>query len=395
MGRSPVFGKAVACCFAAACASSMPNAKPTMTAEHDEKPETAAIAGVKWGEVDGKEVDLYTLRNKSGVRAKITNYGAVLVELWTPDRGGKFGDIVVGYNNLAGFVEKTPYFGATVGRVCNRVAGAQFELDGTTYKLAANNGANALHGGIKGWDKVVWDAELITSKDGPAVKLTYLSKDGEEGYPGNVKATTIYTLTDDNQLRIEMTATTDKATPLNICNHTYWNLHGQPDGGPTGNVLDHELTLYADTFTPGLPPDGTVKTVAGTPFDFRKPKPIGQDLKAAGAPSGDTHIGYDANWIVNGSPNKLRPVASVRDPKSGRVLAIESDQPGVQFYAGIFLDGTTAGKGQVHHQYTGMCLETQKFPNSINVPAWKSDVVLRPGQTYIHVITHKFSVDKK
>lgn len=348
---------------------------------------------VKWGEADGKQVDLYTLKNKNGLVAKITNYGAIVVEVRTPDKKGKLGDIVVGYDNLAAFIKKTPYFGATVGRVCNRIANAQFELDGKTYKLAANNGAHSLHGGTKGWDKVVWDAEPLESADGPAVKLTYLSKDGEEGYPGNVNATTIYTLTNDNQLRVEMSATTDKATPLNMCHHTYWNLHASPKGGPTGDILDHELTLFADKYTPGMPPDGTVKPVAGTPFDFTKPKPIGRDLKAAGSPGMDAPIGYDSNWIVNGTASELRPVAKLKDPKSGRVMTVDANQPGVQFYSGIFMDGSTKGKGRTHAQYTGLCLEAQKFPNSINVPAWKKDVVLRPGETYKHVITHKFGVE--
>lgn len=351
------------------------------------------IERVKWGEADGKEVDLYTLENKHGLVAKVSSYGGILVEMRTPDRDGKIGDIVVGYRDLADFIKKTPYFGATVGRVCNRIANAQFELDGKVYKLAANNGPNTLHGGVKGWDKVVWDAQAIETPEGPSVKLSYLSKDGEEGFPGNVKATTTYTLTNDDQLRVEMTATTDKATPINMCHHTYWNLHASADGGPTGDILDHELTLHADKYTPGLPPDGVVKPVAGTPFDFTKPKPIGRDLKAAGSPGMNAPIGYDENWIVNGDPNALRPVGRVKDPQSGRVLAVESNQPGVQFYSGIFMDGSTKGKGRVHSQYTGMCLEAQKFPNAINVPAWKKDVVLRPGQTYKHVIVHKFSAE--
>jgi len=352
-----------------------------------------SIEKVKWGEADGKEVDLYTLRNKNGLIAKVTNYGGILVELHAPDKKGKLGDIVVGYDNLADYIKKTPYFGATVGRVCNRISNAQFELDGKTYKLAANNGTNSLHGGNKGWDKVVWEAETMETPEGPAVKFSYLSKDGDEGYPGNVHATSTYTLTNDNALRVEMGATTDKATPLNMCHHTYWNLHADPPSGPAGDILDHELTIHADKFTPGLPPDGTVKPVAGTPFDFTKPKPIGRDLKAAGSPGAGAPIGYDENWIVNGDPNALRPVATVKDPKSGRVLTVEANQPGVQFYSGIFMDGSTKGKGRVHAQYTGMCLEAQKFPNSINVPAWRKDVILRPGQTYKHIISHKFSAE--
>lgn len=348
-----------------------------------------SIQKMKWGEADGKEVDLYILANKKGLVAKVTNYGAIVVGLDVPDRKGKMGDVVVGYDNLADFVSKTLYFGATVGRVGNRIANARFELDGNTYKLAANNGPHHLHGGQKGWDKVVWDAEAMATWNGPAVKLTYVSKDGEEGYPGTVKAATTYTLTNDNELRVAMEATTDKATPINMVHHTYWNLHG----GSEEDIQNHELTLYADKYTPGMPPQGTVLAVAGTPFDFTKPKPIGRDLKTAGSPGAGAPIGYDSNWIVNGDPGTLRPVAKLKEPKSGRVMTVEANQPGVQFYSGIFMDGSTKGKGRVHTQYGGLCIETQKFPNSINVPAWKKDAVLTPGQTYRHVMIYKFTTE--
>src|SRR4051812_4000522 len=224
------------------------------------KAEKKAIDKTKWGEADGKEVDLYTLTNKHGLVAKISNYGAIITELWTPDRKGKMGDVVFGYESLAEYQKKTPYFGATVGRVGNRIANAKFELDGKTYKLAANNGPHHLHGGNKGWDKVVWDAEPQETAAGPALKLTYVSKDGEEGYPGTVTATTVYTLTNDNELKVEMSATTDKATPLNMVHHTYWNLHG----GTEGDIQDELLTLNADKYTPGMPPDGKIAPVAGT-----------------------------------------------------------------------------------------------------------------------------------
>jgi len=348
-----------------------------------------AIDKVKWGEADGKEVDLYTLTNKNGLIAKISNYGAIITELHVPDRKGKLGDIVFGYDNLADYVKKTPYFGCTVGRVGNRIANAKFELDGKSYKLAANNGPHHLHGGVKGWDKVVWDAEATETPAGPALKLTYTSKDGDEGYPGTVKATTIYTLTNENELKVEMEATTDKATPLNMVHHTYWNLHG----GTEGDIQDHLLTLHAAKYTPGMPPDGKVAPVTGTPFDFTKPKEIGKDLKAAGPPGAGAPIGYDENWIVDGDAHAMRPVAKLEDPKSGRVMTVEADQPGVQFYAGIFMDGTTKGKGRTHTQYSALCLETQKFPNSINVPAWKNEVILRPGQTYKHTMVHKFTTE--
>jgi len=348
-----------------------------------------AIQKAKWGEADGREIDLYTLANRNGLVAKITNYGATMVALDVPDRKGTMGDVVVGCDNLADFVKQTLYFGATVGRVGNRIADARFELDGNTYTLAANDGPHHLHGGRKGWDKVAWDAEAIETLYGPAVKLSYVSKDGEEGYPGTVRAAVEYVLTNDNELRVTMEATTDKATPINMVHHTYWNLHG----GAEEDIRNHELALFADWYTPGMPPHGTVMPVADTPFDFTAPKPIGRDLEAAGSPGPGAPVGYDSNWIVNGDPGTLRPVAKLRDPKSGRVMTVEADQPGVQFYSGIFMDGSTRGKGRDHTRYAGLCLETQKFPNSINVPAWKKDAVLRPGQTYRHVMVHRFTTE--
>jgi len=361
-------------------------AAKTKKAAPDKGAAKKAIEKVKWGEADGKEVDLYTLTNKNGLVAKISNYGAIISELHVPDAKGKMGDIVLGYDNLADYIKKTPYFGCTVGRVGNRIANAKFELEGKTYKLAANNGPHHLHGGNKGWDKNVWDAEPMETPAGPALKLTLTSKDGDEGYPGTVHATTVYTLTNENELRVEMSATTDKATPLNMVHHTYWNLHGDTES----DIQDEVLTIYADKYTPGMPPDGKIVPVAGTPFDFTKPKAIGKDLKAAGSPGMGAPIGYDSNWIVNGDPHAMRPVAKVEDPKTGRTMTVEADQPGVQFYAGIFMDGSTKGKGRTHTQYSAFCVETQKFPNSINVAAWKNEVVLRPGQTYKHVMVHKF-----
>jgi aldose 1-epimerase len=348
-----------------------------------------AIDKVKWGEADGKEVDLYTLTNKNGLIAKITNYGALVTELHVPDKHGKLGDIAFGYDNLADYVKKTPYFGATVGRIGNRIANAKFELEGKTYKLADNNKPHHLHGGKKGWDKVVWEAETTETPKGPAIKFTYVSKDGEEGYPGTVTATSTYTLTNDNELLVDMTATTDKTTIINMVHHTYFNLHGDLESDK-----DEILTLYADKYTPGMPPDGKVVAVAGTPFDFTKPKPIGKDLMAAGSPGMSAPVGFDSNWIVNGEPNKMRPVAKIEDPKSGRVMTVEADQPGVQFYSGIFMDGSTSGKGRKHVQYSAFCIETQKYPNAINVPAWRDQVILKPGQTYAHHMNHKFTIAK-
>jgi aldose 1-epimerase len=343
------------------------------------------IQKTSYGKVDGKPVDLYTLTNAKGAVAKITNYGAILTELKMPDRKGKMGDVVLGFDNVDDYVKKSPYFGAIVGRVANRIRNATFALDGKTYKLNANNAPHALHGGTKGWDKVIWTAEPMETKDGPALKLTHVSPDGEENYPGTVTATATYTLTNDNELKIEMTATTDKTTIVSMAHHTYWNLAGD------GTILDHELTIPADKYTPGDPmvPDGTMKPVKGTPFDFTAAKPIGRDLKAAGGKP----VGYDHNWVVNGDPHAMREVAKLKDPKSGRVMTISADQPGLQFYTGNFMDGSNTGKGVHQVQYAGLCLESQKFPNSINVPAWQAEVILKPGQTYKHTMIHKFTAE--
>ncbi|HEV3031546.1 MAG TPA: aldose epimerase family protein, partial [Polyangia bacterium] len=239
--------------------------------------QSKAIEKMKWGDADGKEVDVYTLINKHGLIAKITNLGATITELDVPDRKGKSGDIVLGWDTLAQYETNPSYLGATIGRVANRIANAKFELDGKTYKLAANNGTNHLHGGVKGWNKLVWDGSASETPDGPSLKLTLVSKDGDEGYPGTVHVTTTYTLSKDDELRIEMEATTDKPTPVNMAHHTYWNLSAEP-----GDIKDEVLTLYADKYTPGMPPDGKVLAVAGTPFDFTKPKALGKDLMKTG-----------------------------------------------------------------------------------------------------------------
>ena len=352
-------------------------------------PRAATIAKAAFGAVDGKDVALYTLTNANGLVLKVTNYGAIVTELHVPDRDGKLQDIVAGYENLDGYLKSTPYFGAMVGRVGNRIKNGEFQLEGKTYKLAINNPPNHLHGGKKGWDKVVWDAETSETPSGPAITFRYVSRDGEEGYPGTVTANVRYWLTNDNEFRIDMEATSDKTTIVNMVHHTYWNLAGYD----SGTILDHELTLRAGKYTPGDPvvPNGTVRAVQGTPFDFTVAKTMGKDMKAVvvkGNPDG-----YDNNFVVDGDPHTLRPVARVKDPKSGRVMTLEADQPGVQFYAGIFLDGTIRGKGHVYNQYDAFCLETQAFPNSIGVPGWKNDVILRPGQTYRHVMIHRFSTE--
>ena len=344
-----------------------------------------AIEKASFGTVDGKPVDIYTLTNAKGATAKITNYGTIVVDLQMPDKTGKMGSVVLGLDDVDTYVKKSPYFGATAGRVANRIKDATFTLDGKQYKLNANDPPHALHGGKKGWDKVIWTAEPKETKDGPSLKLTYVSKDGDENYPGTVTATTLYTLTNDNEFRVDMSATTDKTTLINMAHHSYWNLAGG------GTILDHELTIPADSYTPGegLVPTGAVKPVKGTPFDFTVAKPIGKDVKAAGGKP----VGYDHNWVVNGEPHQLRVVAKLKDPKSGRVMTISADQPGLQFYSGNFMDGTTKGKGVTHEHWGGLCLESQKFPNSINVPAWREEVILKPGQTYKHTMVHKFTTE--
>ncbi len=346
-----------------------------------------AISKTEFGKAKGKPVFLYTLENAHGLKAKVMTYGATLTELDAPDRTGKFADLVLGFDNVDGYVKDSPYFGATIGRVANRIKKARFELEGKPYTLAANAPPNSLHGGKVGWDKVLWDAEVVARGSGSALQLSYLSKAGEEGYPGTVTAKVWYTLTDQDELKVEFEASTDQSTPVSMAHHSYWNLAGQS----SGTILEQELTINADKYTPGDPvPDGTIKATEGTPFDFTQAKPIGKDLKAAGGKP----VGYDLNFVVNGDPSALRVMSKLKDPKSGRVLTLSSDQPGLLFYSGNFLDGTLKGKGGASYaQYAGLCLESEKFPNSVNVPAWKDSVILKPGQAYHHTMVHTFSVE--
>jgi aldose 1-epimerase len=337
---------------------------------------------------DGTAVDLYVLTNGKGVTAKVMTYGATLTELHVPDKAGKAADVVLGFDDLKGFLQKgNPYLGCTVGRVANRIAKGRFTLDGKSYKLATNDGPNSLHGGLKGFDKVVWKAGKPLAK-GPAVgvSFTYRSKDGEEGYPGNLLAAVTYSLTEDNALRLDYTATTDRATPVNLTNHAYFNLAGQG----SGDVLGHVLTLYADKYTPAdktLNPTGKIEPVKGTPYDFTKPKKIGADIaELKGEPGG-----YDVNYALNSGGGKLALGARVAEPKSGRVMEMLTTEPGVQFYTGNFLDGTVKGKGGVtYHKHAGFCLEAQHFPDSINQKHFPS-VVLRPGETYKQTTVYRFA----
>ena len=336
---------------------------------------------------DGKPVDLYVLTNTKGVTAKIMTRGAAIVQMLVPDRAGVLGDVTLGFDTFDGYLDKgNPYFGTIVGRYGNRIAKGKFALDGKGYTLATNNGANSLHGGIKGFDKVLWTAEPVAAKDGVAVKFTYVSPDGDEGYPGALTVSVVYTLTEANELRLDYTATTDKATVINVTNHAYWNLAGE------GDILGHSLMLAADKFTPvddGLIPTGELKDVKGSVMDFITGHPIGARLKEL---TNDPQ-GYDHNYVLReGLTAKPKLAARVEEPKSGRVMEVFTTEPGVQFYSGNFLDGTLKGKkGVVYKQHFALCLETQHFPDSPNQPAFPT-TVLRPGQTYTQTTIHKFSV---
>jgi aldose 1-epimerase len=339
---------------------------------------------------EGQQVRLYTLTNAQGLKAKIMTYGAIVVSLEVPDKKGQMEDVVLGYDNLDSYVKKSPYFGAIVGRYGNRIGQGKFTLDGVTHdKLALNdNGANHLHGGVKGFDKVVWTDEPVRRPEAVGVKLSYLSKDGEEGYPGNLQATVTYLLTNDNELRIEYAATTDKATPVNLTHHGYWNLTGgQRD------ILGHVLTLNADRCTPvdkGLIPTGELLAVKGTVMDFTKPTAIGariedkyEQLQFGG--------GYDHNWVLVKGGKDMNLAARVYEPTSGRVMEVFTKEPAIQFYSGNFLDGTITGKRATVYQHRwGLCLETQHYPDSPNKPSFPS-TILRPGQKYETVTVYRFS----
>lgn len=333
---------------------------------------------------DGKIVNLYTLTNTNGIRAKITNYGAILVSLEVPDRDGNLADVTLGFDTLDGYLKEHPYFGAIVGRYANRIGGAKFVLKGTEYKLAANNGPNHLHGGIKGFDKVIWRLEDVRSESNEAVvKLAYVSEAGEEGYPGNLACSVTYTLTENNELKISYEAETDETTVLNLTNHSYFNLAGQG----TCDILGHELILNADKYTvvdEGLIPTGENRSVKDSPMDFTAPTSIGARI-------GQVEGGYDHNYVLNSSGGSQALAAKVYEPTSGREMEVYTVEPGVQFYTGNFLDGSLTGKGgNVYKKHYGFCLETQHFPDSPNKPDFPS-VVLEPGQKYTTVTVYKFS----
>ena len=338
---------------------------------------------------DGGSADLYVLKNQGGVEVSITNFGGIVVAIKAPDRQGKPGDVVLGYDSLDGYANRSGYFGAVIGRYGNRIAHAKFSLDGVTYTLAQNNGENSLHGGTQGFNKVLWEARDISTKDEPALELKYTSKDGEEGYPGNLSVTVTYTLTNHNELKIDYTATTDKKTVVNLTNHSYFNL-----AGPGGDILKHVLMLNADEFTPvdaGLIPTGELREVQGTPFDFRQPTAIGARIA-----QDDEQLklgkGYDHNFVLRSrKPGSLVLAARVVEPTTGRALEVWTTEPGVQFYSGNFLDGTIRGKGgQVYQRRSGFCLETQHFPDSPNHANFPT-TVLKPGKRYHTTTIYKFS----
>jgi aldose 1-epimerase len=342
---------------------------------------------------EGQSVDIYTLRNRRGMEARVTNYGGIVVSLTTPDRNGKLADVVLGYTDLDTYMRPPfPYFGAIIGRYGNRIAKGRFTLNGVEYKLAINNGENSLHGGLKGFDKVVWTASERKTAAGPALALSYLSKDGEEGYPGNLRTTVVYTLTSNNELKIDYTAATDKDTVINLTHHSYFNLAGEGNG----DILKHNLVLRADSFIPtdaGSIPTGEIRNVAGTPFDFRKANTIGERIN-----NDDEQLklgnGYDHTWVINGRMGVLRQAAIAYEPTTGREMEVWTTEPGVQFYTGNFLDAAIIGKsGKPYPRRSGFCLETQHYPDSPNQPNFPT-TTLRKGAVYHSTTIYRFSARK-
>ncbi|MBP6021981.1 aldose epimerase family protein [Ferruginibacter sp.] len=345
---------------------------------------TMGITEKPFGTFNGEAVTEYTLTNANGMQVGIINYGGTVTKILTKDKAGNFGDVVLGFDSIAGFTQKgNPFFGALIGRYGNRIAKGKFTLDGATYTLAAYNNGQALHGGLKGYDKVMWKAEKQPGDS--SIKLTYLSKDGEEGYPGNLTIEVIYTLTADNGLKIDYAATTDKATPVNLTNHAYFNL----SAGKDSTILDHELMLKADKFTEVdsvLIPTGKLPAVNGTPMDFTTAKKIGKEIDSVKG-------GYDHNWVLNKTGNALESIGTLYHAGSGRLMEVYTTEPGIQFYSGNFLDGTLTNTkgGQKYVKHAALCLETQHFPDSPNQPTFPN-TILKPGEKYTHTSLYKFSV---
>jgi aldose 1-epimerase len=337
---------------------------------------------------DGTAVDLYTLTNAKGVVCKVITYGGVITELHVPDKDGKTADVVLGCPDLKTYEAGHPFFGAITGRVANRIAGAKFTLDGKDYKLEANSGAHTLHGGKRGFDKYVWHAKPVDARHGAALHLTRTSPDGEEGFPGNLKAAVTYTLTDDGALRIDYEATTDKATPVNLTNHSYFNLAGHDSGA----IDDQEIMIAADKYTPWdetLIPTGKIEPVKGTPFDFTRPTAIGSRYKELK----DKPVGYDLNYVLNAHGKLTELAARARDPKSGRVLELYTTEPGVQFYTSNFIDKQKGKGGATYGQHAAFCLEAEHFPDAVHHENFPS-IILKPGETYRQTTIYKFSVAK-
>jgi len=335
---------------------------------------------------DGRDTDLYTLTNDNKMQMQITNYGGIIVSLCVPDRNGQTDDVVLGSETLRGYLKSTPYFGAIVGRCANRIGKAAFTLNGREHHLAANDGPNHLHGGITGFDKKLWKAEPLETKNAVSLKLTYLSKDGEEAYPGNLTCTVTYTLTNDNELKIDYHAEADRTTICNLTNHSYFNLAGQGNG----DILNHQMLLNANWYTPvneRLIPTGEIKSVHETPMDFTRPHTIGSRIDQVPG-------GYDHNYVLNKKERgSLSLAARVFEPTSGRIMELYTTQPGTQFYTGNFLDGSITGKaGKVYKKHYGFCLETQHLPDSINKPHFPS-VILQPNEEYQHLTIYKFAVN--
>lgn len=362
--------------------------KETNTA--DSTKTMASITKASFGKLpDGQEVFLYTVKNKNGVEMKVTNYGGIITSLKTPDKNGVLEDVVLGYDSLDGYLKESPFFGAIVGRYGNRIAKGKFKLDGKEYTLAINNPPNSLHGGPKGFDKVVWTIEEIMSINGPALKLSYLSKDMEEGFPGNLQAEAIYTLTENNELRFDYKATTDKATVVNLTQHTYFNL----TGNTKRDILNHMLEINSDEIVPvdkTLIPTGKFRKVAGTPFDFTTTQAVGSRINDK-----DEQLefggGYDHCYVLRPSKDTLNYAAAVSDPESGRKIEVYTTEPGIQFYSGNFLTGSITGKGNVvYSKRFGLCLETEHYPDSPNQPQFPS-VTLKPGEVYKTTTVYKFS----
>jgi aldose 1-epimerase len=347
----------------------------------------AAVQSQPFGSVDGRAITLYTLTNSHGMEVRAMNYGGIIVSIRVPDRNHQFADIVLGHETVDGYRPNPPYFGAIVGRYANRIANGTFKLDGKTYSLPKNDGPNTLHGGTIGFDKVVWDAEPLKGKSG--VAFSYFSPNGQDGFPGNLRVKVTYTLTNANALEIDYEATTDKATPINLSNHSYFNLKGEGNG----DILDHEIMINADRFTPidkTLIPTGELRSVKGTPLDFTKPTKIGARIDDNYEQLVLAH-GYDHNFVINRNGGGLVLAARVYEPTTGRTLEVSTTQPGVQFYTGNFLDGTITGKqGHVYKKHYGFCLETQHFPDSPNHPSFPN-TILKPGETFQQKTVFKFS----